>query len=255
MFWSSKNYLMGAGSPQGSDADVSPLGIVQGHAYSILDVMEIEGTKLIQLRNPWGDETEWKGPWGDKSKEWTERRKRMAYDRMQQRGYQIEEIGKNDGIFWMSLPDFFKNFEQLFLCRFFGPEFTEISYQSEWSKAKGTAGGCSNFNTVGKNPQLQLKVTGSGPIEFFCMLSVDSPNEIGIGFQIYDMKGKGKIVDRRIPDPVLENNKGYCVSKVVSLDSKISPLNANPYTLIITTFDANQEAKFNFTLWYNNTQG
>jgi len=48
-----------------------------------LDVCEIEGTKLIQLRNPWGEETEWLGAWGDKSSQWTERRKRIVYDRMQ----------------------------------------------------------------------------------------------------------------------------------------------------------------------------
>ena len=86
VFWTNKNYLLGAGSPSGSDTDISPLGIVQGHAYSILDVCEIEGTKLIQLRNPWGDETEWKGAWGDQSKEWTERRRRAVYDRMKQKG-------------------------------------------------------------------------------------------------------------------------------------------------------------------------
>lgn len=73
---------MGAGSPSGSDADVSSLGIVQGHAYSILDVFTIEGVKLIQLRNPWGEATEWKGAWGDHSSEWTERRRRIAYDHM-----------------------------------------------------------------------------------------------------------------------------------------------------------------------------
>ena len=73
---------MGAGSPSGSDKDVSNLGIVQGHAYSILDVLEVEGTKLVQLRNPWGEATEWLGAWGDKSKEWTERRRRIVYDRM-----------------------------------------------------------------------------------------------------------------------------------------------------------------------------
>jgi hypothetical protein len=38
---------MGAGSPSGSDKDVSNLGIVQGHAYSILDVLEVEGNKLV----------------------------------------------------------------------------------------------------------------------------------------------------------------------------------------------------------------
>jgi hypothetical protein len=39
--------MMGAGSPSGSDTDISNLGIVQGHAYSILDVAEIDGTKLL----------------------------------------------------------------------------------------------------------------------------------------------------------------------------------------------------------------
>jgi hypothetical protein len=36
-------YLLGAGSPSGSDAEseASPSGIVQGHAYSILDVQEV----------------------------------------------------------------------------------------------------------------------------------------------------------------------------------------------------------------------
>jgi len=82
VFWCSRNYLMAAGSPSGSDRDVSPLGIVQGHAYSILDVFEVDGSKLLQLRNPWGDETEWKGAWGDKSTEWNERRRRIIYDRM-----------------------------------------------------------------------------------------------------------------------------------------------------------------------------
>ena len=46
-FWHAKSYLMGAGSPAGSDTDVSPLGIVQGHAYSILDVATIDGNNLI----------------------------------------------------------------------------------------------------------------------------------------------------------------------------------------------------------------
>lgn len=46
-FWKAHNYLMGAGTPDGSDTDVSSLGIVQGHAYSILDITEIDGNQLI----------------------------------------------------------------------------------------------------------------------------------------------------------------------------------------------------------------
>jgi Calpain family cysteine protease len=102
---------MGAGSPAGSDSDVSNMGIVQGHAYSLLDVCEVEGNKLIQLRNPWGEATEWKGAWSDSSKEWNERRRRIVYERMKQRGVEQVEIGREDGTFWISLSDYFANFE------------------------------------------------------------------------------------------------------------------------------------------------
>ena len=55
-------YMMGAGTPQGSDRDVIQ-GIAQGHAYSILDVRDVQGERLLQLRNPWG-RTEWQGKYG-----------------------------------------------------------------------------------------------------------------------------------------------------------------------------------------------
>ena len=38
------------------------LGLVEGHAYGVLDARKINGTKLLQLRNPWGN-TEWKVRW------------------------------------------------------------------------------------------------------------------------------------------------------------------------------------------------
>lgn len=55
-------YMLGAGSPSGSDKDVNTKGIVQGHAYSLLRAVEETDAKgsyqLVQLRNPWGS-TEW----------------------------------------------------------------------------------------------------------------------------------------------------------------------------------------------------
>lgn len=63
---------MGAGSPSHPDGDSakSSTGIVQGHAYSILKLIEVDGTKLIMIRNPWGD-GEWTGDWSDDSELWT----------------------------------------------------------------------------------------------------------------------------------------------------------------------------------------
>lgn len=38
---------MGAGTPEGSDTTTTPEGIVQGHAYAVLDCVDYNGDKLI----------------------------------------------------------------------------------------------------------------------------------------------------------------------------------------------------------------
>jgi len=126
---------MGCSSPAGSDTDTSDLGIVQGHAYSVLDALEVEGNKLLQIRNPWGDATEWKGAWSDKSSDWNERRKQIVYERMRQRGVEQIAIGAEDGTFWMSYVDWFNNFSHLNLCKHFSSDFTELNFDSSWSVA------------------------------------------------------------------------------------------------------------------------
>ena len=37
-------------------------GIVEQHAYSVMRAVEIDGERLLLLKNPWG-KSEWKGPW------------------------------------------------------------------------------------------------------------------------------------------------------------------------------------------------
>jgi len=68
-------YLLAASSNGTTDSIKTELGIVEGHAYAVLDVEEIDGVRLIQLRNPWGD-SEWSGEWSDYDNiNWTESRK------------------------------------------------------------------------------------------------------------------------------------------------------------------------------------
>ena len=51
----------------------SRYGIVGGHAYSFIKVVQLSnGTRLVQVRNPWSVER-YKGPWSDKSSNWTEK--------------------------------------------------------------------------------------------------------------------------------------------------------------------------------------
>ena len=47
-------------------------GIVPWHAYTVISAYEIEGEKVIKLRNPHG-KGEWLGDWSDGSNKWTEK--------------------------------------------------------------------------------------------------------------------------------------------------------------------------------------
>jgi hypothetical protein len=82
------------------------VGLVPGHAYSILDVKGEGCTKLVKLRNPWG-KTEWKGFYGDGSFCWS------------CRGGLADELGikpEDDGAFWMHLNDFACYFDRVDAC-------------------------------------------------------------------------------------------------------------------------------------------
>ena len=152
-------YLLGAGTPAGSDTCVSSMGIVQGHAYAILRVVEesnIHGKyQLLQLRNPWA-KIEWKGQWCDEdSRSWTRRMiKKLNYDPWEQ--------SSNDGVFWMSFTDFVQHFASVYVCFIFkevqdGGSWYCYSATGCWSGI--TAGGCpSSLNKNAKNnPQFLLQ--------------------------------------------------------------------------------------------------
>eukprot|EP00250_Pteridium_aquilinum_P020316 c24782_g3_i2 orf=517-6945(-) len=142
-----QGFLLGAGSPSGSDAHVSSSGIVQGHAYSVLQVREVDGHKLIQVRNPWANEVEWNGPWSDLSTEWSDRMKhKLRYSPQAQ-----------DGVFWMSWEDFQIHFCSIYVCRIYPPEM-RYSIRGQWRSH--TAGGCQDYYSWHLNPQFRLKAVG-----------------------------------------------------------------------------------------------
>ena len=84
----------------GSDQDQNKIGVPFRHAFTVMDTAELsDGTKLIQIRNPWGKET-YHGPWSDKSDKWTEA---LAAD--------VGGVKKaNDGVWWISADDYRESF-------------------------------------------------------------------------------------------------------------------------------------------------
>ncbi|KAF2117283.1 hypothetical protein BDV96DRAFT_490015 [Lophiotrema nucula] len=105
-----KTFLFGCGQMGGIYGQRK--GIQEKHAYSIMEAREIDGQKLLKLRNPWG-KTEWQGPWSDGSEEWT--------------GEWLEKLNHkfgDDGVFWISYRDLLRNYQHFDRTRLFGPEWT-----------------------------------------------------------------------------------------------------------------------------------
>ncbi|KIV90165.1 hypothetical protein, variant [Exophiala mesophila] len=99
------NWLDTSNAPKERD------GISEGHAYSIMDVREVDGKRLLKLRNPWGRPVK-TGAWSDGSSEWTP-------EWIQKLGHKFG----NDGEFWISYEDLLRKYQHFDRTRIFGSDW------------------------------------------------------------------------------------------------------------------------------------
>ncbi|KAE8036931.1 hypothetical protein FH972_009562 [Carpinus fangiana] len=243
-----EGFLLGAGSPSGSDVHISSSGIVQGHAYSLLQVREVDGHKLVQIRNPWANEVEWNGPWSDSSPEWTDRMK-----------HKLKHIPQSkDGIFWMSWQDFQIHFRSIYVCRIYPPEM-RYSVHGQWRGY--SAGGCQDYETWNQNPQFRLRAIGSDaslPIHVFITLTQGvgfSRTAAGfrnyqsshdsmmfyIGMRILKTRGRRAAYNIYLHESV--GGTDYVNSREISCEMVLDP-DPKGYTIVPTTIHPGEEAPF-----------
>ncbi|TID20536.1 cysteine proteinase [Venturia nashicola] len=105
-----KEFLFGCGTMDGKHGERN--GILEKHAYSIMEAREVEGKRLLKLRNPWGN-TEWRGAWSDGAKEWTPEWMKL-----------LDHQFGDDGVFWISYSDLLRNYQHFDRTRLFGQDWT-----------------------------------------------------------------------------------------------------------------------------------
>jgi hypothetical protein len=121
-------YILGAGTGASTLADkgILEMGIVFDAAYTIYEVVQIDGHQLIKLRNPPGDHEEWKGDWSDKSELWNRRIKAK-----------LGWTDADDNTFWMAFDDFCNVFRDLYICKWYNEnKWKRLRFAGKWKKAE-----------------------------------------------------------------------------------------------------------------------
>jgi calpain len=242
-------------------------GLMVGHAYSVTDIRKIRygsnNVHLIRIRNPWGDEHEWKGAWSDQSREW----RSVPDNEKQAMGITFD----HDGEFWMSFDDFVSNFHRLDVC-LLGPDSQcgggEMSrivakwesklFDGSWRR-RVNAGGCRNHpQTFWTNPQYKVSISrpdsdtsdGNGSIIVGLMqkdrrkMRSEGKTELTIGYAVYKAPaGHTGTLDRRFFETHSTSAKSsaYCNLREISDRHRLPP---GEYIVVPSTFEPNEEGDF-----------
>ncbi|XP_063340760.1 calpain-11-like [Pelmatolapia mariae] len=237
---------------------VSDTGLVNGHAYSVTDVTEVElnGSKvrLVRVMNPWG-KREWNGKWSDKSDLWNKVRpevRKKCFDR-------------DDGEFWMQMEDFCSYFAYVSICCE-TPNFTDGDFKCQWkcmiydgSWAAGkSAGGAVNHSTFATNPQYRIQVSvidkkepGDKNIVLSLMQKPHQGNRKEIrlhpaGLTIY------KTPQGRLQHDFFQRNRPVKAQQAYSYErdhTELHSLEPGEYVIIPSTFNPNMTADFILTVY------
>ncbi|KAG0015753.1 hypothetical protein BGZ81_011541 [Podila clonocystis] len=152
-------------------------GVISGHAYSVLRTAIVNGERIVQIRNPWGD-TEWNGDWSDDSDKWTS-----------EAISQLQHEDKDDGKFWMSYKDFLRVFDTIDMCRVFNDTWAVASSWIPYNVHPRSSG---KFQFELDHASAAVIVLSQPDTRYYGALEVEF--EYTLSFHVYD--GDNQLVKR-----------------------------------------------------------
>src|SRR5581483_871683 len=133
-------------------------GLVATHAYSMLDLRNVQGKSLFLIKNPWSH-VRWKGRFSERDlTAWTpSMRQAFNYDPTSAKNFDI-------GVFWIDTDSLFNFYDVAYLN--WNPALFKYTYctHSSWSAGVGPI---KDLYNIGENPQYSLTAhTHHGPQEW-----------------------------------------------------------------------------------------
>ncbi|XP_073527980.1 calpain-2 catalytic subunit-like [Phyllobates terribilis] len=242
---------------QGANDEKSE-SIVRGHLYSVTGAEKVTCgenlVKIVRVRNPWGYK-EWNGPWSDDSEEWNDVDPQIKAEL---------NIAKNDGEFWISYPDFLKEYIRVAICDIYMSEvccgdnykwcLTEIN--GSWKKGS-TAGGRNSLDTFWINPQYSFTLEAlDGDTSKMCPVVVSLIQKdrrkmklkcaayLRLGFYIYKVNSSDNIPLGKKFFMNTESAASFTKFHAYREASGRFQLPSGDYVIVPVTHKASQEADF-----------
>ncbi|PIK62226.1 putative calpain-7-like [Apostichopus japonicus] len=224
-----------------SDVDADRAGLVSTHAYALLDIREIRGKKLMQLKNPWSH-LRWKGNFSEFDKEnWTSQlQKELNFDPTNAQQF-------DNGVFWIDYQSLCRFFDVLYLN--WNPSLFPRTYvlHSTWTASEGPK---KDVVTMGNNPQYRLEVKGQGPVWILLSRHITDKADFADNKEFITLvifKGGKKVFYPNDPPPYMDGtriNSPHYLCKMIVQDKGTSL-----YTVIISQFEKSNTIHYSLRVY------
>lgn len=215
-----------------SDAECERTGLVSTHAFAVINLAEVDGVKLLMLKNPWSH-LRWKGNYSEQdSAHWTPELQRILnYDP------KLAQTVDN-GVFWIDYRSILNFFDVFYLN--WDPELFKYTYCTHQSWNAGTGPSKDAYN-VGDNPQFYLNVpAGRGSIYVLLTRHITTiedfrENKEYISLLVYNHKSGKRVYYPHDPAPFLDSiriNSPHYLCKI-----RLDPSQDRKYTLVVSQYE------------------